>query len=143
MSPVHLRGVLRVVCLLPWVVACTPLLSPDADPLDGTSWMLETYAKSTPIPGSTITAAFEQGELSGSAGCNTYRGAYAVHGERIEITDVAWTLMACLEPAGVMEQEQRVMEFLVGVERFRIERGKLVLQRADQETLVFVTRGQP
>jgi putative lipoprotein len=115
----------------------------DADPLNGTSWVLETYGKSSPIPGTTITASFEDGRVRGSAGCNTYQGAYEVDGESIEFSEIAWTLMACMDPEGVMEQEQRVMAILGGVERYELTGGNLILRRADHEMLLFAPASQP
>jgi hypothetical protein len=39
--------------------------------LEGITWLLDKT-----LPGSEITAEFSNGEVSGSAGCNTYRGSY-------------------------------------------------------------------
>lgn len=69
-----------------------------SDPLDGTSWVLTAYRKSKPIAGTIITATFEDGRVCGSSGCNTYTGSYQVRGSAIAVSDLAWTLMACLEP---------------------------------------------
>jgi heat shock protein HslJ len=56
--------------------------------------------------GTEITATFgTDGRLSGSAGCNTYSGAYQVNGTEIAIGQVAATQKMCLD-ADVMSQEQ-------------------------------------
>lgn len=143
MARVHRRVAVMVVAVLAGLVACTQTLNQDEDPLDGTTWTLETYAKSRPIPGTTISASFIEGKVSGSAGCNSYKGSYHVNGARIQIAELAWTLMACQGPEGIMEQEQRVMEILGGVERFHIVDGKLQLERSDHETLILIPSGKP
>jgi heat shock protein HslJ len=143
MSSAYFRVLCLFAGLLLLVGACALIPGSNVDPLEGTSWVLETYGKSRPIPGTTITATFEEGNVRGSAGCNTYQGAYVIDGERIEFSEVAWTLMACQDPEGVMEQEQRVMRIMGGVERFQLADGKLVLQRADHEMLIFVPQTSP
>ncbi|MEA3440394.1 MAG: META domain-containing protein, partial [Chloroflexota bacterium] len=86
------------------VAACTSSKTAEDDALDGTSWQLKFYRKSTPISGSTITARFNDGEISGSSGCNTYGGGYKINGSEINISNIYFTEMACMDPEGVMEQ---------------------------------------
>ena len=80
--------------------------------LDGSNWELDAYQKTKPILGTTITANFSNGEIRGTAGCNSYFGSYTTDGTRIEFGELGWTAMACLDPDGVMEQETLVMNFL-------------------------------
>ena len=109
----------------------------NSDPLDGTSWVLTAYRKSKPIAGTSITATFEGGRVYGSSGCNTYNGSYQVKGGAITVSDLAWTLMACLEPEGVMEQETLVMEYLSDAQTFRFVDGQLQVFQSDGEALTF------
>lgn len=143
MSKKELYALILCIGLTVAMGACGLLSGSEADPLEGTSWVLNAYDKSKPIPGTRITANFKGGRVHGSAGCNTYQGTYEVDGERLAFSELAWTLMACMEPEGVMEQEQRVMRIMGGVERFEMLDGELVLKRADQETLVFQSRSKP
>ena len=85
------------------------------DPLEGTSWDLIAYRKTSPIEGTTITAEFSDGRVQGSAGCNSYSGDYTADGESIEIGPIMRTEMACMEPEGVMDQEDYYLEFLAAV----------------------------
>jgi heat shock protein HslJ len=85
------------------------------DALDGTSWQLEFYRKTTPIPGSTITARFADGEITGSAGCNTYG-----------------------DPEGVMEQEQMYLEWLSDAYKYQLSDDQLQIFWTGQEALTFV-----
>jgi heat shock protein HslJ len=110
------------------------------DTLDGTSWELMTYGETKPIPGTTITATFEDGRVTGSAGCNTYFGSYQVDGDRIRVGDMAMTEMACLEPEGAMEQELVFAELMRGAQSFRLADGQLEIFGADGEALTLVPR---
>lgn len=65
--------------------------------------------------GTSITAELKaDGSISGSAGCNSYRGTYSVSGSTLKISGVASTRMHCATPNGVMAQEQ---SFLSGLEQ--------------------------
>lgn len=110
------------------------------DPLGGTSWELMAYRKTQPISGTTISASFEDGQVRGSAGCNTYFGSYQVRGDTIRVSDIAITEMACMEPAGAMEQELMYVEFLSDAQTFRFSDGQLQIFSSDSEALTFDPR---
>jgi heat shock protein HslJ len=112
-----------------------------SDPLAGTSWELIAYGKTSPIPGTTITASFEDGQVRGRAGCNSFSGSYQISGDTITMGALAITEMACLDPEGVMEQEQIVMGFLQDAQTFRLTGGQLEILRSDGEALTFVPQG--
>lgn len=121
------------------LIACNETSPTTNDPLDGTSWVLMAYRKSKPIPETTLTATFEAGKIHGSAGCNSYSGPYQIGDGTITIGAIASTEMACLEPAGVMEQETMFLnEFLRNAQTFRLTDGQLQIFRADGEALTFV-----
>jgi heat shock protein HslJ len=110
------------------------------DPLDGTSWILTAYRKTQPIDGTTITATFQNGEINGSAGCNSYFASYQVKGNEIAMGVIAQTEMACLNPEGVMEQERIIMEFLGDAQEFLLANGQLQIFRSDGEALTFAAQ---
>jgi heat shock protein HslJ len=116
--------------------ACS-LSAPAGDPLDGTSWQLSALGDRSPVEGTTVTLGFEDGRATGSAGCNSYGGAYEVDGEKIVFREVASTLMLCTNP-GVMEQEAEFLGSLNEVNRFELASGRLQLYRSDGEALAFV-----
>ncbi len=131
--------ILLFILALAWVLtSCTGNEDTMSDPLDGTSWKLFAYRKSRPIPGTTITAEFENGQVQGSAGCNTFSGEYSISGGMIHFENVAITLMACLDPEGVMEQEQLIMEFIWDAQNYRLSADQLMIFRSDGEALTFV-----
>jgi len=126
-----------VLVMLLLATACNDVKSIGDDPLDGTIWVLFAYRKTLPIPGTIITATFEDGEIHGSAGCNSFGGSYEILGDKITFEDVAITEMACLEPAGVLEQEQVIMKFIWDAYTYRFSEGRLQIFRSDGEALTF------
>jgi heat shock protein HslJ len=121
------------------LAACGGVDSATSDPLDGTSWVLTAYRKSRPIPETTITAMFEDGQVRGSAGCNSYSGLYQVGDNTITVDEIAITEMACLDPEGIMEQEMVFIEFIRDAQTFRSTDGQLQIFRSDgHEALTFV-----
>jgi len=87
--------------------------------------------------GTEITAIFEGGTLRGSGGCNDYGAAYALNGASLAFEAVTFTEMACLDPAGVMEQERRYFAFLQSVTRYYLYANQLWLETGDGRALVF------
>jgi heat shock protein HslJ len=120
------------------LAACSGPDSAASDPLDGTSWVLMAYRKSRPIPGTVITATFEDGQIHGSAGCNSYFGSYEVSGGTIKVGPIAITEMACLEPEGVMDQELTFVQFLQDAQTFRLTDEQLQIFTSDSEALTFI-----
>jgi heat shock protein HslJ len=118
-------------------VGCSSGPPHDSSSLDGTSWVLSTYGKSRPLPGTTITVVFEKGYIKGLSGCNHYSGSYRINGDRIMIRDLAATAMACLGPEGVMDQEAAYLGFLQSAGAYSIRDGQLQIFRSDGEALTF------
>jgi heat shock protein HslJ len=114
--------------------------------LERAKWVLAVYGEvDSPIavlPGSEMTAVFEggEGQLSGSAGCNTYFATYAVDGNRLTISDMAFTEMYCADPEGVMDQEQQFLQALSGAETYEIQDGQLRIRYSGGGVLVFQAR---
>ena len=76
--------------------------------LDGTSWLLTDYispdgAVFTVPAAVTPLLAFEGGNLTGNAGCNTFSSTYTVTGDAIELGPIMSTKMACEEPMASVE----------------------------------------
>ncbi len=105
--------------------------------LEAAAWELITLHNSPPIAKSKISISFENGEISGNAGCNSYFGNYAVKGREIQFGPIAMTEMACLDPDGAMEQEQAYLALLAEIDSFSVEGDQLILRKDGQEQLVF------
>lgn len=119
------------------IAGCQSVEGSRTSTLDGSGWELYAYRKTKPIVGTTITANFSDGEIRGTAGCNSYSGSYTTDGAKIEFGELGWTAMACLDPPGVMEQETLVMDFLINAERFELEEDRLTIYHTDGEALTF------
>jgi heat shock protein HslJ len=129
-------AVLLGVLLLCWT-ACHRAGTPTNGTLEGTSWTLIAYRKTRPIAGTTITALFQGGQVSGSAGCNSYRGPYTISGNTITVGALATTKMACLEPGGTMAQESLFLELLQDAQTFRLSDGQLQIYSSEHDALTF------
>jgi hypothetical protein len=107
--------------------------------LEGTTWLLDKT-----IPGSEITAEFADGQVSGSAGCNTYQGTYrstrAAGRNTIEIGPLATTRMMCDEP--LMDQESLYLAALEAATEYTIEGFALTIEYPGGE-LVFYDKDGP
>lgn len=87
----------------------TPTSAP-TDLLEGTRWVLRDYRDETgevlelPADAALPTAAFQDGMMAGSTGCNAYSTSYQISGvSSITLGPVSTTAMACAEPNGTME----------------------------------------
>ena len=63
------------------------------------------------------TARFEDGKVSGHAGCNTFNASYEITDDRISMGPAMTTRMHCAKPDGIMDQEQ---EYLAALSRARV-----------------------
>ena len=131
-----------MVTLLLLLAACGQIGGSDRRDagLEGTFWTLRNMDGKSPLPGSEITAGFEDGEMSGSTGCNIYFAGYRTQGDRLLLEDAAVTEMACMSPPGVMEQESQFLSYLRGVERFELAGTELRLFDNAGARLIFVPR---
>ncbi len=118
----------------------------DVQTLAGSDWAVTMVnngreAVVSVIEGSELTALFgDNGELSGSAGCNQYISSYTVSGNTIQIGQIGSTMRLCPEPEGIMEQEQAFLVALQSAATFRIEGDSLELRTADDAIAVMMTR---
>jgi heat shock protein HslJ len=109
------------------LVGCGPADSPS---LEGTQWLLVTLAGKPPLEGTEPSAEFAADQISGSTGCNHYFGPYTAKGSVITIGDVARTEIGCVDPEGVMDQEQAFLAALASVASYRLGDERLELMDA-------------
>jgi heat shock protein HslJ len=85
-------------------------------PFETTTWALKILRSETrwypTILGTEITARFEGNQVSGSAGCNTYTATFERTDDKLTISDLTVTEMACTEPEGIMDQEEVYLSLL-------------------------------
>jgi heat shock protein HslJ len=117
--------------------------------LGGTSWQVISYNNgkggvTSLIIGTKITANFgEDNKLTGIGGCNSYFADYEIDGEKISIGPAGATEMACLEPEGVMEQEQQYLAAIQTAATYKIEGLNMEMRTADGAMVATFQRGVP
>lgn len=93
--------------------------------LAGTRWVLTEIeqggASRQALAGTEVTLAFTADQASGSSGCNSYGGGYAARGATIKLSQLASTMMACVD-AGVMDQEAAYLAALGAANAFPARR---------------------
>lgn len=124
-----------ITWILVMLVACG---GSSNDPLNGTTWELYSIGKYAPIADSMTTLRFENGRVSGLAGCNQFGGEYRSSKQTLAISGLYMTEMACMSPEGIMDQELLFLQYLGDVRSYQIVDGKLQISRSDGETLTFV-----
>jgi len=96
--------------------------------LTGTHWVLEQINGKPVIENVIPTLSFRgDQEVGGNASCNNFNGTYTGKDGALTIGPLATTMMACLEPAGLMEQEAAYLKALESAVEYRIEKGKLLI----------------
>ena len=131
------------------------LLPAGATPsLEGTTWLLSAFLEEAevegmtaplprlaePLPETQITATFENGMISGWAGCNSYGAPFALDGPALRLETPETTDMDCQDPPGIMEQERRYLDILRDAVAHRIHYNQLWLETGDRRALVFAAQ---
>ena len=95
-------------------------------PLMGTDWKLTYYydgmgALIAVLPGTEIDITFaNNGNLTGSGGCNTYSGNYQANETSLTIGSLSVTNAVCSQPEGIMAQESAYLSILRTTATYRI-----------------------
>ena len=119
----------------PTAVPPEPTEEPDSDLLNVT-WVLEEYRLqiedkelTKPIPNIDLNLNFDkEGRFTGFAGCNTYSGRYVTDGTQIILKDFLGTSLACEQPADIMDQEAKYLQWLERTEEYRLDQAKQHLE---------------
>ena len=139
-----LAGALIIIPLL-FVAGCT---GQGTEPgLSGTGWTLTGYFQNgTPglVPTTTkVTMDFgNEGQITGSAGCNHYFASYELKGTAISIGQAGSTVMYCSDP-GVMDQENAFLTLLGQARSITVEGDWLTLSDAKGTTILTFTKTVP
>jgi heat shock protein HslJ/chitodextrinase len=100
-----------------------PTEEPGAGGLEGVTWVLTDT-----LPATQITVLFQDGQVSGSSGCNNYSGIYQSDGNAISITINMLTQQACED--GVMAQETQYLQTLESSNSYQVQGNQLMLSGA-------------
>ncbi len=123
--------------------------------LEGPTWSLLAFVGPNPyveepepwpvpnglLAGTAVDLTFEAGAARGTAGCNSYGGAVSGAGPSLSFGTITRTEMACLDPAGVMEQEAHYLEILAAITGYHVYGDHLWLETDDGRALLFFTSG--
>lgn len=132
-----------LVALLLGLLVVSGCSAGSEDGLEDVTWVLGTFIGADGEPNDVIAdtridATFQGGQVSGSAGCNTYSGEFSVSDSTMDFGPVAVTEIWCEGPEGVMGQELDYLGMLARVTGFTIEGETLSLtDDADQVVAVF------
>ena len=105
------------------------------------SWVCTGYRDGTgmrtPLPGTGIVADFgTDGRVTGTSGCNLFFAEYEADERSLDIGAAGMTMMYCLEPVGVMDQEQIFLNLLCSAETFDISDGQLTIQDGTGQSIL-------
>lgn len=114
------------------------------DPLAGSRWELVSFgpegAEEPVIEGAAPILQFEEGgQAFGTGGCNSFSTSYTASGQ-LAFTAIAATRMACSEPEGVQEQEQRFFEAMEAAGEFELSDDQLVIHYVDGQGVLTFNR---
>lgn len=139
-----------LMILIPLLVAagCTGKSPVPSDlPLNGTEWTLTDYVLNDttlqPLNGTTVTMVFgNDGQITGSAGCNHYFAGYEMKGTAVTIGQAGSTQMYCTNP-GVMDQESAYFTLLGRVASAEAKNTSLTFADAKGSTILSFARSVP
>ncbi len=122
------------------------MIEPADGEITGTTWQLLWLVNDAgeivdAITGVPALISFENGEVSGTTGCNSFSGSAEITGNAITFGPLVTTLMAC--PDAVMVQETAFLSALSRVATFTIEEGVLTLLDADGEAVMAFSSLEP
>lgn len=133
------------------LAGCCRLVSSDAGtpsaaaPIEGPTWRLTALrglrSKALKAGDEPVTARFQDGRVSGFSGCNRFFGGYSLEGDRIEIGQMAGSMMACPEPS--MNLEHAVISALAGTFRYAVAGKTLTLLAESEPVLTFEAQPEP
>jgi heat shock protein HslJ len=121
--------------------------TPAAASLEGTLWKLDSYLNDQGelvgvLEDTEITVQFRDGQVTGSAGCNSYFGPYESSGDSLTVGLIGATQMYCA-PEALMAQEGEYLAVLETAAAYQISDGKLHIANVDGETVLTFSALEP
>lgn len=112
--------------------------------LEGTSWQLNGIVEGDAVVSTTvdekINIQFQDGKATGSSGCNQFFADYKAEGDKLTLTTIGGTKIACGEEEGL--RENTFLTTLPQVAGYKIERSTLTLLDANGNALMSFYAGQ-
>jgi heat shock protein HslJ len=105
-------------------------------PLEGPTWVLDVDQLDVEDVGEVFpTIRFLGGQVSGTTGCNSFRGTYTLDGSDLRFSPLATTLIGCPPPLEALERE--VLDRLAAVTGYQISAKRLSLRAGEETVLVY------
>jgi heat shock protein HslJ len=133
----NIKTILLIFIMVIALGACQAGNSVSESDLESITWVLVSYGSTHPIGGSSITLQFTDKQISGNAGCNDYGGGFTIKGQTINLSDIYATEMYCMDPEGIMDQEQSYLAALGNTDLFELAGDRLTITTSAGQTLVF------
>lgn len=94
--------------------------------------------------GTEITLSFDldNNTISGSAGCNSYSGDMSITGDQLTVSQIVSTEVYCMEPDGVMDQENNFLGGLSGMHTISFSSYQLSLVLGADAGMLFIPEGK-
>ena len=114
------------------VIPLADLLTPTAVSEDPTLALIGTYwLMNNPMRGTIITLNFDEDDLSGSSGCNSYRASYTVAAAdgvttSISVGSLSGTSQTCTQE--IMAQERGYLDILASASSYSFDGDMLILE---------------
>jgi len=136
-----------ILLMITLLSACRNTTRGNGDQLENIHWRLVEVAGRAAITDSSAREAFimfdsTKKSAGGLSGCNRFGGSYVREGEKLTITQIIATKMACLGE-GVMEQEMAFFMALERTARWEVSGDKLKLYDSTGTTVAQFERGAP
>nr|WP_244491064.1 META domain-containing protein [Paramesorhizobium deserti] len=108
-------------------------------PIGGSTWLVEDiYGAGVVDDAQTTLTIGEDGEVSGSSGCNRYFTKASFSADTLSFAEVGSTYMQC--PPALMNQESKFFDALGKARAYRVDMGKLLLLDADGKEILRLTQ---
>jgi heat shock protein HslJ len=146
---IRLTNLVSAILVLTALLAACSTAAQDQSPAESAAlleseWVLISLEGDALIEDTQITLNFEEASIEGSAGCNTYGGSYTASDDSFRLSGVYATEMACMEPRGIMEQEQAYLSALNAAARYGVDGDRLeVYDEGGAQILLFAAAGGP
>jgi len=139
MHPVNNRGIVALTLAVSTIgfviLMAIAINSSNSDGVLEGEWTVEAItvdgAETQVAEGTSVTAIFDAGMLSGSAGCNNFTGSYETDGASLTIGPLGSTAMFCADPAEAMDQEAAFLMLLNEAESFIVNGDDLEIRTSD------------
>lgn len=99
--------------------------------LKGTNWTLSAIPdfKMETLKKPAILHFDSAAAINGFSGCNGFGGSYTVDGNKLKMSNILGTMMACMPG---MKTESSMYKALNNTDNYKISNGKLVLMQGDK-----------